>query len=239
MSGIVLDLKEGVASLCFSSAKANSLDSNLLRQFIKEVDRLSADPSCKVIVLKSEGPTFCAGASFDEMKSLTTLESATDFFSLFGELTLALRMASQPVIAQVQGKAVGGGVGLVAASDVSVALDSAAFKLSEFSVGIGPFAISPVLEWKIGLARLSELALIGDWISAEQALRIGLLSEVCQSDLVSRVDELARKISGYSISPLQKFKKIVSGTVDIQRKSIRARAAETAQALLSNLPKSL
>jgi methylglutaconyl-CoA hydratase len=224
-------LKDGVGEIVFSSEKANSLNSELLSQLLAHIEKLGQNSLCKVLSLKSLGKTFCAGASFEEMKSLTDVASAEKFFSLFGLVTIALREVPQPVLVSVQGKAVGGGVGLLAAADYAVGTAEVAVKLSELSVGIGPFAISPVLEWKIGSARLMELTLSGEWRDASWCISTGLLSELT-SDLPAACASLEKRFTTYPASVLAEMKSLT--VTPGMKEQMLARAKKSAYALLSS-----
>lgn len=229
------ELDGAVGVVSFYSKKANSMSSAMLRDATRIVEELSADDSCKVILLKSEGQNFCAGASFEELKSLTTFEEAKEFFSLFGNLTIALKTARQPVVVRVQGKAVGGGVGLIAASDYSIALNGASVRLSEFRVGIGPFVISPVLEWKIGQARTLELSLTADWKDSTWATQAGLFSEICpdESALNLRVKQLITDLSSYPKGAPQLLKGLLIPDHKTLLRQIEKRAELNAKVLLN------
>src|SRR5215203_2395111 len=128
---------DGVATLRFAHPKGNSLPATLLRQLAAEVTRLGDDGAVRVIVLRSGGTgSFCAGASFDELRAIGTAAAGTEFFMGFARLILAMRRCPKFVVARVHGRVVGGGVGVLAASDYVVALDSASVRLSELAIGI-------------------------------------------------------------------------------------------------------
>ena len=141
----------GIAEISFFHPQSNSLPGELLRNLSIEIERAGADKESKVIVLRSEGDkTFCAGASFDELISIKTFEQGKIFFSGFASVINAMRQSPKFVIARIQGKAVGGGVGIASAADITFAHASASVKLSELAIGIGPFVVGPVVERKIG-----------------------------------------------------------------------------------------
>ena len=126
--------------------------SSLLDRLTKELQRISTIEEVSVVILKSEGEkAFCAGASFDELVAIDNLEDGKKFFSGFANVINAMRTCSKLIIGSVQGKAVGGGVGLIAACDYVLATEAASIKLSEISIGIGPFVIAPAIERKIGV----------------------------------------------------------------------------------------
>lgn len=225
-------VKDGIGEICFSSEKANALDSNLLQSLISGIKQLSSDPECKVIYLSSVGRTFCAGAYFDELRELKSQVDAERFFSYFGEVTVCLREALQPVVVRLQGAAVGGGVGLVAAADLAFGLAESSVRLSEFEVGLGPFVISPVIEAKIGGARLMELALNGDSKNSDWCLATGLLSQISlnEQQLESDIRACLKRLGCYSLENTSKLKRIV--TPSNLGELIKERAKFSAHALL-------
>ena len=120
-----------IGYLEFGHPSANSLPLYLLEQLDHQLNELSKKETVQVIVIQSSGDrAFCAGASFEEMKELKNKEEATAFFMGFANLINRIRLLKKFVIVKVQGKVVGGGVGLVAACDYAIALDTAEIKLS-------------------------------------------------------------------------------------------------------------
>src|SRR4051812_38006485 len=166
-----------VATVTFGHPKSNSLPSALLRKLAGEIAEAATNSGIKVIVLRSDGTgAFCAGASFDEMKAVTDAASGREFFSGFAKVILAMIKAPQFVVARVHGKVTGGGVGIVAASDYSLAVKEASLKLSELAVGLGPFVIGPVVERKVGKGPFEAMSIDADWRDADWAERHGLYS---------------------------------------------------------------
>ena len=153
-------IQNKIATVEFSHPASNSFPSELLSRLAKAFNELSLQEEVHVIILKSEGErAFCAGASFDELVAIESLSDGKNFFLGFANVINAMRTCKKPIIGRVQGKTVGGGVGLAAACDCVYATDKAAIKLSELTIGIGPFVIAPAVERKMGLAALSELTL--------------------------------------------------------------------------------
>ncbi|HVA57012.1 MAG: enoyl-CoA hydratase/isomerase family protein [Gemmatimonadaceae bacterium] len=176
---IVLHTVRGVATITFGHPKGNSLPGPLLRGLSERIAAAGADPKARVIVLRSEGTgPFCAGASFDELTAIDNAQRGKEFFSGFAHVILAMIRAPKFIVTRVHGKVAGGGVGLVAASDFSVAAAGASAKLSELAVGIGPFVVGPAIERKIGLAAFSAMAVDADWRDAAWCERHGLYSRV-------------------------------------------------------------
>ncbi|HEX5003147.1 MAG TPA: enoyl-CoA hydratase/isomerase family protein, partial [Bacteroidia bacterium] len=180
-------IDNGIATITFFHPQSNSLPGVLLHKMADAVTSAGADSNVHVIVLKSEGEkAFCAGASFDELMSIDSFDRGRAFFSGFAMVINAIRKAPKFVVARVQGKAVGGGVGLVAAADYAIAMDGAAVKLSELAVGIGPFVVGPAVERKIGKSAFSQLAINAtEWKSSDWACQKGLYA-----DTFSTIDEL-------------------------------------------------
>jgi methylglutaconyl-CoA hydratase len=162
--------------------------------------------------------TFCAGASFDELVAISDLETGKTFFSGFANVINACRKSSKLIIGRIQGKAVGGGVGIASAVDYCFATTNAAVKLSELAVGIGPFVVGPAVQRKIGLSAMSELAINAtSWRSAEWAMQKGLFNEIFEtsSEMDSAIQSLALKLSNSNPAAMQELKQVFwEGTED-------------------------
>ncbi|QJR35727.1 enoyl-CoA hydratase/isomerase family protein [Gemmatimonas groenlandica] len=173
------DIADGIGRIEFFHPKSNALPSAILRDLAAAVTAVGADPSVRVIVLQSGGTgPFCAGASFDELTAIASPEQGQEFFSGFARVILAMIRAPKFVISRVHGKAAGGAVGLIAASDFSMAVTKASAKLSELAVGIGPFVVGPVIEKKIGLAAFGAMSVDADWRDAAWGERHGLYAKL-------------------------------------------------------------
>ncbi|AIG29110.1 enoyl-CoA hydratase/isomerase family protein [Flavobacterium psychrophilum] len=200
------------ATITFSHPASNSFPSNLLKDLTREFNALSQNESVSVIILKSEGNgAFCAGASFDELLSITNYNDGKLFFSGFANVINAMRTCQKIIIGRVQGKAVGGGVGLASACDYVFATNSASVKLSEIAIGIGPFVIEPAVSRKIGKTAMSQLTLAAhDWKTAQWAFENGLYSEIFTSaeNLDSELMVFASKLASYNPEALQEMKKV-------------------------------
>lgn len=170
----------GLGTITFGHPMSNSLPGKILRKLAETITQLGEDQSVRVILLKSDGDrAFCAGASFDELISIEDLETGQEFFSGFARVINACRTCPKFIIGRVQGKAVGGGVGIASSVDYCFATTRAEVKLSELAVGIGPFVVGPAVERKIGLAAMSELAINAtEWRSAEWAKEKGLYTDI-------------------------------------------------------------
>lgn len=205
-------IQNGIATLEFGHPQANSFPLELLLRFEKELEIISQNAEIKIVILKSEGDAiFCAGASFNELSQIDSVEKGNEFFSGFARVINAMRRCSKLIIGRAQGKSVGGGVGLLSACDYVFATESASIKLSEISLGIGPFVIAPAVERKMGVAALSELTLTPDqWKNAYWAEKKGLYARVFETiaEMDKEIQYFAEKLSSYPLSSLEEIKKI-------------------------------
>ncbi len=163
------NIKNGVRTIEFFHPQSNSLPSKILEQLAQEIHSAGTDNDTKVIILRSGSDgSFCAGASFDELTSIKSEVEGLKFFSGFANVINAMRKCKKLIIGRIQGKCVGGGVGLAAAVDYAIATDKAEIKLSELAVGIGPFVVGPAIERKIETSAFSQLAIDASlWRNAE------------------------------------------------------------------------
>jgi methylglutaconyl-CoA hydratase len=209
---VTIAVDQGVATITFWHPRKNSLPSALLTLLAQAFDDVGARADTRVIVLDSEGTgTFCAGASFDELRAITTEEQGKAFFSGFARVILAMRRCPRPVIARVHGKTVGGGVGLIAAADYSLALAGASVRLSELAVGIGPFVVGPAIERKVGRAAFAAMALDTDWRDAAWCERHGLFTRVLDTEpgLDSVLPSFAHRLAGMNPAAVADLKRVL------------------------------
>ncbi len=195
---VSVDIQNGVGTISFFHPKSNSLPGTLLRDIAETVRSCGENEAIRVIVLKSEGEkAFCAGASFDELLAIEDEQTGKEFFMGFARVILAMKSCPKMVIVRLQGKAVGGGVGLTAAADVALAVRSASLKLSELAIGIGPFVVGPVVEKKVGAGPFAAMTVDTDWRDAAWGERHGLYAQVYESvaDLDEAVGSLAKRLA--------------------------------------------
>jgi len=209
---VVSSIGQGIATITFGHPQSNSLPGIILNKLAEEITSIGVNSEVRVIVLKSLGEkTFCAGASFDELVAIKDYESGLEFFSGFAKVINACRTAKQLIIGRVQGKAVGGGVGIAAAVDYCFATNQADIKLSELAVGIGPFVVGPAVARKIGVSAMSELAINATaWRSAEWAKNKGLYTEVFEriEQMDEAVEGLAQRLSESNPEAMNELKHI-------------------------------
>lgn len=202
-----------IATITFAHPASNAFPSAQLKKLADTFTLVGNNPDVHVIVLKSEGEkAFCAGASFNELLAVSSFEGGAEFFSGFANVINAMRTCPKLVIGRIQGKAVGGGVGLAAACDYCFATEAASIKLSEFTIGIGPFVIAPAVERKMGKAALAELTLAADeWKSAGWAASKGLFSSVYKDipEMDEAVEVFVTKLASYNPEALNAMKRVL------------------------------
>ncbi|MEO6831774.1 MAG: enoyl-CoA hydratase/isomerase family protein [Chitinophagaceae bacterium] len=206
------EIEHGIATVEFYHPSSNALPEAILSDLAKTINDIGIDARVKVIVLKSHGDrAFCAGASFDELVAIEDAAQGKKFFSGFANVINAMRKCHKLIIGRVQGKAVGGGVGLAAACDYVIAHQDSSVKLSELAIGIGPFVVGPAVERKMGRSAFSQLAIDAtEWRSADWAKRHDLFNEVhdSMSGLDEAVHSLADKLAHSSPDAMWELKKI-------------------------------
>jgi len=226
----------GVATITFWHPKKNSLPGALLSRLAEAFDEAAADPDVRVVLLQSDGPgTFCAGASFDELRAIRTPADGKEFFSGFARVILAMRRCPKPVIGRIHGKAVGGGVGLAAATDYTFALAGASAKLSELAVGIGPFVVGPAIERRIGTSAFSAMSLDADWRDAAWCERHGLYTRVMDTEaaLESVLPAFVNRLAGMNPAALREIKRMLWQGTDHWETLLYERAAISGRLILT------
>jgi methylglutaconyl-CoA hydratase len=207
------EIKNGIGYITFFHPQSNSMPGTQLRNLAAEIEKLGKDDHAKVIVLKSEGEkAFCAGASFDELISIKDMDTGLKFFSGFAAVINAMRKAPKFVIARVQGKAVGGGVGIACAADYTFGVKDASVKLSELAVGIGPFVVGPAVERKVGKSAFCQMTINAtEFHSAQWAKEKGLYAELSDNiaDMDKNIEALANKLATSNPEAMAMLKKIM------------------------------
>lgn len=209
---IKYDIADGLATVEFFHPLSNSLPSKLLSKLAETIRQAGEDEQVKVILLKSAGErAFCAGASFDELISISNIDEGKKFFSGFANVINAMRKCPKFIVGRVHGKAVGGAVGLASSVDYCFATKFASVKLSELAIGIGPFVVGPAVERKIGLAGMSELAINAtEWREASWAEQRGLYNHLFDSveEMDKEIDALIERLKGFNPEAMAKLKKV-------------------------------
>lgn len=235
------DIENGISTIEFFHRAHNSLPGDILAKLANTIKEAGENEEVKVIILKSGGErTFCAGASFKELININDAETGRIFFSGFANVINAMRTCPKFIIGRVQGKTVGGGVGLASATDYCMATKFAAIKLSELNVGIGPFVVGPAVERKLGLTGMSQIAIdANNFYDAEWARAKGLYTKVFDTTeaLDEAVQEFAENLCNYNPEAMREMKKIMWRGTEDWDSLLAERAAISGRLVLSEFTK--
>lgn len=241
LGSVETDIENQIATITFFHPSHNSLPGILLAKLRDSIQAADQDESVTLIVLQSAGDrTFCAGASFDELIAIDNFENGKEFFMGFANVINACRQCSKLIIGRVQGKTVGGGVGLAAAVDFCLATKYASIRLSELAVGIGPFVVGPAVERKVGVSAFSQLAIdAGTWQSAEWAKEKGLFTQVFDSatEMDSYLNEFTTHLKTMNPDAMKGLKKIFWEDCQDWNELLEKRAEMSGQLILSDYAK--
>lgn len=210
---VSLEVREGIGRIEFFHPAHNSLPGKLLAQLAQTISEVGRREDVRVVILRSAGVrTFCAGASFDELLAIDDPVRAKEFFMGFARVINAMRTCPRFIIGRVQGKAVGGGVGLVAATDYCFATHRASVRLSELAVGIGPLVVGPAVARKVGQAAFAQMAIDAThWHDAHWAQAKGLYAQVFErlDEMDEAVEALAQTLARSSVEAMVQIKKVL------------------------------
>ncbi len=238
---VKLDIENGIGTIEFFHPKSNSLPGDVLAELASNITTAGEDKKIKVIILKSAGEkTFCAGASFDELLAINTPENGKKFFSGFANVINAARKCPKFIIGRVQGKAVGGGIGMASATDYCFATKFASVKLSELAIGIGPFVVGPAVERKVGTSAFSAMTINSTkWFDASWAREKGLYTEVFETteEMDIEVSKLASTLSISNPEAMDGLKKIMWEGTNHWDTLLMERAESSGKLVLSDFTK--
>ncbi len=238
---VTTEIKNKVAYISFYHPASNSFPGSQLQLLTETISELNKNKDISVIVLQSEGEgAFCAGASFDELLQISNLDEGQAFFSGFANVINAMRKSNKLIIGRIQGKAVGGGVGLMATCDYTFGTKNVAVKLSELAIGIGPFVIEPAVSKKIGITAMSEMTLEANfWKPAQWAFEKGLLNKLFSSveEMDQELKQFANQLSNYNPEALTEMKKIIWKNTENWDELLYNRAAISGKLVLSDFTK--
>lgn len=237
-SYVNIQVNNGIAEVEFFHEKKNSMPGEQLARLADAIDQCAKDALVKVVILRSAGEgAFCAGASFDELVAISNRQEGLAFFSGFARVINSMRSCPKFIIGRIQGKAVGGGVGLASATDYCFAHHSASVKLSELAVGIGPFVVGPAVERKVGLSGMSELAIdASSWRSADWAQQKGLYNHVFDSHeaMDEAIGALASRLAKSSPQAMHRLKETFWHNTGHWEDLLRERAGISGELVLSD-----
>ena len=238
---VKLDIENGIGTIEFFHPQSNSLPGHILKKLADTISEAGKNKSIQVIILKSGGDrAFCAGASFDELISIETLENGRQFFLGFANVINAARKCPKFIIGRIQGKVVGGGVGMVSATDYCFATKFSSVKLSELAIGIGPFVVGPAVERKIGISAFSTMTINATkWFDTNWALNKGLYSEVFDTseEMDSKIEKLASTLSKSNPEAMKDLKKVMWEKTDHWDALLTERAESSGKLVLSDFTK--
>lgn len=231
----------GIATITFFHPSQNALPTAILQKLAQTIEQIGQDPQTRLIILKSGGErTFCAGASFDELIAIQNETEGFAFFSGFANVINACRKCPKIIIGRIQGKAVGGGIGLAAATDYCFATQFASIKLSELVIGIGPFVVGPVIEKKMGTAIYAQMALrANQFYTADWAKENKLYAEIFPSieEMDNALADFAQTLLNYNPESLTALKKVFWEGTEHWDDLLMQRAAQSGQLVLSDFTK--
>ncbi|MDQ2718841.1 MAG: enoyl-CoA hydratase/isomerase family protein [Bacteroidota bacterium] len=232
--------EHAITTIEFFHRQGNSLPGKLLSSLEQEIHYAGTHDS-KVVILKSGGTgAFCAGASFDELIAIQNEQEGKEFFSGFANVINAMRKCNKLIIGRIHGKCVGGGLGLAAAADYTIAVKEAEIKLSELAIGIGPFVVGPAIERKIGTSAFSQLAIDSTlWRNADWAKKKGLFFEVHESiqNMDESIDRLAYALAHSNPEAMSEMKKMFWKGTENWDTVLREKAAISGKLVLSDFTK--
>jgi len=235
---VKINTENGIGTIEFFHPQSNSLPGHILAELASTITKAGKDDNIKVIILKSAGErAFCAGASFDELVAIDTPENGKKFFSGFANVINAARKCPKFIIGRVQGKAVGGGVGMASATDYCFATKFASAKLSELAIGIGPFVVGPAVERKIGTSAFSAMTINATkWFDAEWAREKGLYTEIFDSleEMNIEIEKLATTLSNSNPEAMEGLKKVMWQGTDHWDTLLMERALSSGTLVLSD-----
>ena len=235
---VKLTIENSVGTIEFFHPQSNSLPGHILAELATTITKAGEDDNIKVIILKSAGEkAFCAGASFDELVAIDTPENGKKFFSGFANVINAARKCPKFIIGRVQGKAVGGGVGMASATDYCFATKFAAVKLSELAIGIGPFVVGPAVEHKVGTSAFSAMTINATkWFDSSWAREKGLYTEIFDSveEMDVEIEKLASTLANSNPEAMEGLKKIMREGTEHWDTLLMERAVSSGKLVLSD-----
>jgi len=204
----------------------NAFNEVVIAELTTAFRSLDTDDGVRMVVLAGDGRSFCAGADVHWMKRMVgySFEENLADANEMADMLRAIRECSRPVVARVHGAAIGGGVGLVAACDMAVAVRSAIFSLSEVKLGILPAVISPYVLEKIGAGAARRYGITAERFDADEAKRIGLINEVVEAedDLDDWIAGIAKAVRGNGPKAVAACKKVLSDVAGVAWDEVQA-----------------
>ena len=214
MSALLVSTEGHVARITLNRPDVrNAFNDEVIAELTQAFTQVGQDPQVRAVVLAADGPAFCAGADLNWMRRMadyTRAENLADAGAL-AEMLRTIHSCLKPTIARVQGDVFAGGVGLVAACDMAVSVDTATYCLSEVKLGLIPATISPYVIRAMGARAAQRYFLTAERFSAAEARRIGMVHEVVSADqLDAKVAELTQALISASPNAVRSCKMLVN-----------------------------
>jgi methylglutaconyl-CoA hydratase len=228
---ILVEHADGIATLTLNRPdKRNALDSLTVAELKRAIRECDESTATRVIVIRGQGPDFCAGADLAELERIARtadpLVNVADADAL-GELFTLMRRVGSPIIAAVHGNAIAGGAGLATACDLIIAAESAKFGYPEVHLGFVPAMVTALLRRAIGEKRIFELITLGERFGAQQAREWGLVARVLpDASFDDDVRAFAANLASRSASALRLCKRLLYGLDGMSFDDAIARGAE-------------
>jgi methylglutaconyl-CoA hydratase len=210
----------------------NAFNEEVIAELTEAFLTASNRPDIRAVVMAAQGPAFCAGADLNWIRRMADYSRAENLADAgrLADMLQAIYTCSKPTVARIQGDVYAGGVGLVAACDMAVAVDSAGFCLSEVKLGLVPATISPYVVRAMGARAAQRYCLTAERFSAAEAHRIGLVHEVVDAtQLDDKLDELVKALVSASPNAVRNCKALLHEVAE--RPIEPALVARTAEAI--------
>lgn len=224
---VATDQDRGVKTVTLTRPELHNAFNEVVIEELTEAFRaIDGDDGVRLVVLAAAGKSFCAGADIHWMRRMVgySFEENVADANQMADMLRAIRECSKPVVARVHGAAIGGGVGLVAACDMAVAVKSAIFSLSEVKLGILPAVISPYVLEKIGPGAARRYGITAERFGADEAKRIGLVNEVVDSPeaLDAWIAGIAKAVKGNGPKAVAACKRVLSDVAGVPWDEVQA-----------------
>ena len=216
---ISVSIKQHLAYVEINRPPNNFFDANLIQQIADAYESLDEEDECRVILLKSEGKNFCAGANFGQDEDM--LDKSVPYKKLYAQAVRLFR-TRKPVIAVVQGAAIGGGLGLALSADFRVACHEARFAANFAKLGFHPgFGSSITLPRVVGVQKAKDMLFTARRVTGEEAYKIGLADKFCSKEKITEeAEQLAMEIASSAPMAVESIRSTLRGNLADQIEQI-------------------